>query len=123
MMSEENNSISKANEENSNKKFLRGDYGLPFTFWGGGVGVTFVSLFFIISLLDEIGSDSAAYLSMVFFFFYSIFISIAIWRATNQYAGPMHWGVFAKIAIILMFGLVMFIYMYIVAMFNSPPMH
>ena len=118
-MSEESNSINKANEENSNKKFIRGDHGLPFTFWGGGVGATVALLSFIGSILDGIGNETFAYVSMVFFFFYSIFISIAIWRASDQYKGPAHWGVFAKIAVIFTLGAVLLIYFYLLAMLTS----
>lgn len=118
-MSEENNSISKVSEENPNKKFLRGDHGLPATFWGGGVGATFVLLFFIGSIMDSVGSDTFAYVGMGIFFCYSIFISIAIWRASDQYKGPAHWGVFAKIAVIFTLGTVLLIYFYLLAMLTS----
>lgn len=122
-MSEENNSVGKASDEVINKKFIRGDHGLPATFWGGGVGVTFVLLFFVGSILDSVGGDDFAYFAMAFFFLYSIFISIAIWRASNQYQGPVHWGVLSKIAVILTLGIVLFVYMYFFAMLTSPPMH
>ena len=112
-MSEEND----VNEEISpaDKKFIRGDYGLPFTFWGGGFGGTFVLLSFIISLLNSVTNDTAAYIFMVVFFCYSVFISVAIWRSSNQYKGQVHWAVLAKIAVILLSSLIFCIYFYLLA--------
>jgi len=103
----------------SDKKFIRGDYGLPFTFWGGGFGGTFVLLAFIISLLNSIANEATAYIFMAVFFCYSVFISISIWRSSNQYEGKPHWAVFAKIAVILLSSLVFFIYFYLLAMLTS----
>ena len=118
-MSEENNSISKANEENSNKKFIRGDHGLPFTFWGGGVGATVAYLSFVGSVMDSVANETFACVAMGLFFIYSIFISIAIWRASDKYKGPAQWGVFAKIAVIFTLGAVLLIYFYLLAMLTS----
>ncbi len=121
-MSEENLKEN-ASDNLADKKFIRGDYGLGFTFWGGGFGVTFILLFCVGSILDSTGGEGFAYFAMALFFLYSIFISIAIWRASNQYIGPVHWGVLSKIAVIFTLGLVLLIYMYFFAMLSSPPMH
>lgn len=117
-MSEENVKEN-ASDNLVDKKLIRGDYGLPATFWGWGVGATFALLFFVGSIMDSVGNETFAYLAMAFFFCYSLCISIAIWRSSDQYKGPAHWAALAKIAVIFTLGAVLLIYFYLLAMLTS----
>lgn len=108
-MNKKNNDDTNVTEQILEKKFIRGDYGLPTTFWGFGLGATLFVVFFMIAIIDSTGSDGSATLCFMLFVCYSTIISIAMWRSSNQYKGPEIWAVFAKMAVISLNLLILFV--------------
>lgn len=85
----------------------RGDVSLAKTFWlfGVVVGICFAITKWFIEFqstgLDE-GFGLVFFAGLiVFYFVYSAFINIAIWRSSNKYKGPKRWTVLAKVMVIV----------------------
>ena len=107
------------NNQAIEKRFIRGDYDLGFTFWGVGFGGTFILISVIAVFLNTINNEGALYFFMALFFVHSVIIAIAIWRSSNQYTGPTHWAVLAKISVIILSLMVLFPYLYLLAYLTS----
>jgi hypothetical protein len=114
-MNNESDTPTQINNPIVEKKFIRGDYDLGFTFWGVGFGGTFVLISVIAVILNTISSEGVIYFFMALFFVHSVIIAIAIWRSSNQYTGPEHWAVLAKISVILLSVIVLLPYLYLLA--------
>jgi uncharacterized membrane protein HdeD (DUF308 family) len=114
-MSNENSLITKINNQVAEKKFIRGDYDLGFTFWGVGFGGILILISVIAVFLNTINNEGALYFFMALFFVHSVIIAIATWRSSNQYTGPAHWAVLAKISVIILSLIVLLPYLYFFA--------
>ena len=78
-------------------KLVKGEYGLAKTYWLFGVAVGL-----IVGLFLGIITDQATLLVFTFVYLcYQIAVLIGIWRAADNYTGPKHWVVLAKLAAIL----------------------
>jgi len=83
------------------QKALRGDLGLPMTYWGLGIGggLLLALILGISSALIASPLFTAAVAAVVIA--YWILVSIAIWNAATRYAGPKGWAITAKVLVVL----------------------
>jgi serine/threonine protein kinase len=79
-------------------RLLRGDYGLPKTFWLYGM-LVFLGFGAVLNAVDSLPT---LLLVDILFSAYRIAAFIGIWRAAVRFAGPKVWSVLAQIVVILL---------------------
>lgn len=83
----------------------RGEEGLARTFWGYGFAVNVVlkgaSLLLLGAARDRDGLAAVVLAYLAFMIAYQVFISVAIWRSANRYAGRAAWPFLAKAVVVL----------------------
>lgn len=101
------------------KTWLRGEYGLPATFWIWGVAGSFL-LSFIISAAINISEAKWVLLgSTILFLFYSTLVAISTWRSASHFQGAGYWPVLARFAVLAWYGLISMVFFYLMMVFNS----
>ena len=88
------------NDSNFFSRLMKGDYGLPKTYWIFGVLVGFLYRI-VVTLtltLESLGVFSLIYLAGCGYF---TVVFIGVWRASERYKGPVIWAGLAKVAVIL----------------------
>jgi hypothetical protein len=85
----------------------RGELPLGVTFWVYGVGVTVVITIAHVMLASLLGvpiestRHSVVALVAIAGMLWRIFTWIAIWRSADNYNGPRHWRILAKVSVII----------------------
>lgn len=83
----------------------QGQFGLPRTYWVGGVvgGLVWTGVFAFLAANAE-SNLNFAWLTILLFpvwLAYTIMVLIGIWRAATNYTGPRFWAGWAKLVVVL----------------------
>ncbi len=92
---------------------MRGEFGLPVTFWFYGGLVGFILNFIGYALIATTALISQNYIALlaviliitVFYLAYGIIVMIGIWRAADKYEGAKIWVLLAKASVIFSAGM------------------
>lgn len=98
-------------------KLIRGDFGLPVTFWIFGVclGIALMPVLIAIVTLNE---DFFVWVFSIWVG-YEILVAIGVLRAANRHTGSKGLAVCAQILTVFLIGIILLIWLYLLMIFNS----
>ncbi len=87
------------------RRLWTGEMPLARAFWEYAIVYGFVlNLFTTIASFALLTTDASPVLALAIFLLpmpYNLLVLVAVWRAAARYAGPNHWAVFARVAVVL----------------------
>ena len=92
----------KSQKENFFVRFWNGDWSLPMSYGGVGVGIGIIFGFLVGAFTIAVGMSEDAMWG--FFIPFQIYTVVGIWRSADKYRGTKFWAILAKIAVV--FGIV-----------------
>lgn len=100
-------------------KFAKGGYSLPLSFWAFGFSVQ-MAFYILGSVVSSLFSKSSGFkgIFIILIFFEiatKIWLLVGIWNSGKFYKGSMAWVVLSRIAIILLFGITILEYIFIIS--------
>lgn len=100
-------------------RLIKGQFGLPITFWIAGIVVGIISMWLLIGITAITENEHL----FLFFFsawvLYEIVVAIGVWKAASRHMGSRGWAALAQVVTLLSTSLILISWCYLLMIFTG----